>query len=488
MTSSEDVEVPATRRRALDAIRSDRAYAEFLPAAVAISVRPVPPVVPILIAIVIAAVGAAIAWSALSTLDVFTSAAGRVRASLRPAVVQPMEAGRIADIRVHSGMNVEKGDVLIVLDSVEARAALDAATSSRLSWRAEIERRKSALEAVANNDFATASPAFSAEIPQRVAARETAAFDAELRTLRDGIGSLAAQIEEAKARHDRFAAVVAAERRLDDILKQKAGMAESLLSSAVGSKADALTAEENLARVEADLAGNLAQLKETDAGMLSLREQKRQAVSTFVGQQAQGIQTAERQVEQLDQEIVKQKARLDDTSLAAPVDGTVQQLAAVGPGQVVNPGQTLLVIVPKETKLVVEALIPSSDIGFVKVGDDVGIKADAFPFTRYGMFEGKVVTVSREAVTIRNAQALQDPISVASGRANEAPSGAPEVSGLYYIAMVALDDPSRTDSGNRLQLEPGMTVRAEIKTESRRVIDYILSPVTEVLKSAGHER
>ncbi len=102
MTSSEDVEVPATRRRALDAIRSDRAYAEFLPAAVAISVRPVPPVVPILIAIVIAAVGAAIAWSALSTLDVFTSAAGRVRASLRPAVVQPMEAGRIADIRVHS--------------------------------------------------------------------------------------------------------------------------------------------------------------------------------------------------------------------------------------------------------------------------------------------------------------------------------------------------------------------------------------------------
>lgn len=141
-----------------------------------------------------------------------------------------------------------------------------------------------------------------------------------------------------------------------------------------------------------------------------------------------------------------------------------------------------------ESTLVAEALIPSSEIGFVEVGNEVSIKADALPFTRYEVFAGRVVSISREEVTVQNAQALQDAVASAGGQANSGPSGVPTVSGLFYVAGVSLDDTEFAFGAPRLRLEPGMTVRAEIRIESRRVIDYIQSPVKDVLQSAGHER
>lgn len=147
-----------------------------------------------------------------------------------------------------------------------------------------------------------------------------------------------------------------------------------------------------------------------------------------------------------------------------------------------------MVIVPEGVELVVDALIPSSDIGFVREGQPVTLKADAYPFTRYGTFSGKVVSLSDEAVTADNAMALQDPTAKAAGQVNAASGGLPQVTNLFFVARIALDSPELDIGGGRLRLEPGMTVRAEIETETRRIIDYVLSPVTAVLDEAGHER
>ena len=240
--------------------------------------------------------------------------------------------------------------------------------------------------------------------------------------------------------------------------------------------------------MEADLADTSAQLAEIEASILNLREQQTQAVAAFLAEQSKGIQAAERQVEQIDQEIVKQQDRMDHLALRAPIAGTVQQLAVTSVGQVVNPGQPLLVIVPEKADLIVEALVPSQEIGFVAEGDDVVVKADAFPFTRYGAFEGKVADISKDALTIRDAQGLQDVTATVTGQSNTGQAGTPAVTGLFYIARIKLDATELKRNGHALRLEPGMTVRAEIKTESRRVIDYLLSPVTQVLDESGHEK
>ncbi len=98
----------------------------------------------------------------------------------------------------------------------------------------------------------------------------------------------------------------------------------------------------------------------------------------------------------------ERKAKLQ--TLAAPVDGTVQQLAIRTGGGVVTPAQTLLVVVPVDSHIEIEAMVHNHDIGFVHVGQDAEIKVDAFKFSRYRVLHGKVLSVSQDAIPRDKAQ------------------------------------------------------------------------------------
>lgn len=470
------------------AATANRDYAAFLPAALEISTLPPPRVVPVLIVTIIAALAAALVWSSVSVLDVYTNAAGRVRSTVPSAVVQPQETGRVTAIQVANGKAVKAGDPLVLLDDVAVLSALNAAEAGRLSWLAEVTRRKAATVAVEANRFDLPAVAYDPAIPEAVIARETQALRSDLQTLQSALLARKSQEQEAEARRQRFTDVKAVKERLLSILAERVKMQEDLQGTGAGSRATLLSVEDQKVRVEADLADTSAQLVEIEASIRNLAEQQRQVSASYLSDQAKGIQAAERQIEQLDQEIVKQTDRKAHLVLRAPITGTVQQLSVASTGQVVNPGQPLMVIVPDQADRIVEALVPSQEIGFVEKGNPVVIKADAFPFTRYGTFTGTVTDISDDAVTIRDAQGLQDPNALATGQAAAQPNGIPSVSGLYYIARITLDSTEIKTAHRTLKLEPGMTVRAEIKTESHSVIDYILSPVYQVISETGHER
>ena len=251
------------------AVRSNRAYAEFLPAALEISARPVPKVVPILLVAVIAVIATALAWSWFSYLDVYTNAAGRVRAIVPPAVVQPLEPGRVVAINVENGSKVNAGDVLLLLDDVEVNASLQAVVSSRLSWLAEVERRRAALSNAMTADWATPVPDFDPEIPANVVAREMAALSSDFQRIAANLRALKAQIDEAQARRSRFLTMKEAQQDLVNILSEKRGMSQSLLDSGAGTKSVFLTSREAEARAMAELAESTAQLTETEASPVS---------------------------------------------------------------------------------------------------------------------------------------------------------------------------------------------------------------------------
>jgi hemolysin D len=471
-----------------NAVRVDRRYAEFLPAAVEISARPVPRIVPVILITLILLIFGALLWSYFFTLAVYTNAAGRVRSTVPTTVVQPMEAGRVTEILAKNDQAVKTGETLIVLDNVELAATLEATMAATHSWNAELIRRRTAYEAISKSAFEASQPVFPSQIPPQVAIREQNAFTADINIIRSNVLALAAQRREAEARRDRFQQVANAQKSLIAILNEKTIMLEGLVVAGSASRGALLNSKESEARALSDLMENLAQTKEIDATLDNFDEMERHAKATFVSQQSQGIQAAERQLEQLDQEAIKLRARIENRTLRAPVDGVVQQLAITGLGQVVNPGQTLMAVVPNDTVLVVDALIPSSEIGFVKEGQTVTLKADAFPFTRYGTFTGKVISLSDDAVRLDSALALQDPLATGSGQTNIAGTGLPNVENLFFVAHIGIDNPDIPVGNGNISLENGMTVRAEIETETRRIIDYILSPVTAVLSEAGHER
>jgi hemolysin D len=149
--------------------------------------------------------------------------------------------------------------------------------------------------------------------------------------------------------------------------------------------------------------------------------------------------------------------------LNAPSAGIVQQLQVTTIGAVVRPADPLLVIVPEGTRLVVEANVLNRDAGFVREGQDVRVKLEAFPFTRYGIVSGRLVFMSHDAI--------ED-----------------EELGLVFPARMELSQQTITVNGRARALTAGMAVTAEIKTGRRRIIEFLFSPIARRVEEAGRER
>jgi hemolysin D len=226
---------------------------------------------------------------------------------------------------------------------------------------------------------------------------------------------------------------------------------------------------ESLDKSRSALAGDQGQLVETEAAIAELLSEKTKAVSQFLADNANKLADAERKVDDTVQQLAKAQARLDRTKLLAPIDGTVQTLSVTTVGQVVTTGQQLMTIVPNNSELRVEVYMNNTDIGFVKPGQEAAIKVDAFPFTRYGTLHGHAANLANSA--------------------NSAPSAAPgQQQNFVFQVTLSLEERAMKVGEAVIPLTPGMTVTAEIKTESRRAIDYLFSPPEKIASEALREK
>ena len=149
-----------------------------------------------------------------------------------------------------------------------------------------------------------------------------------------------------------------------------------------------------------------------------------------------------------------------------------------------TPAEQLAVIVPSGTALEVEAMIPNRDIGFVHSGQDAQIKVDTFNFTRYGLLHGRVLSVSRDAI-VRDVPPSKMKDRTADA---ESTSSEPKDEQLSYSARVSLDRTQMQVEDSFANLFPGMAVTVEVKTGSRRIISYLLSPLLKYKQEALRER
>ncbi len=202
-------------------------------------------------------------------------------------------------------------------------------------------------------------------------------------------------------------------------------------------------------------------LNELRSAQVKARAYKQLVDENFISQME--YLAAETKAASLAQEVVKARQRHALQRLTAPLDGEVQQLAVHTVGGVVTPAQQLLVVVPYEHQLEVEAMVENKDIGFVKRGQPVEVKVETFPFTRYGLIGGRIVSISNDAVQL-------------------------EKGGLVYPARIALARSVIQVDGKPVKLAPGMAVTAEIKTGTRRLIEFFLSPLLKSVQETARER
>lgn len=503
-------EKPAPSRTQITVKGRDR---EFLPAALELLETPPAPAPVALMLTLCAFLAAALIWSFIGRLDVHAVAPGKIETAGRSKVIEPLDPGKIAAIHVESGAHVKAGDLLLELDPAEATADMNAAQDALRGGLAEVARRRFVIDAVrailraqpqssdpARDDAAVASiEAIATDlddkirwddaIPVSFRLREQAVLAADLTQLSSALKSVDHQKAEKSATDERLHMSIAFQNTLIETLTQRVKTRQEAIDLRVGTKINLYDAEEELERSQSALASDQGQLIETDAALAELQSEKAKTLSQFVADNENKLEDAARKADEARNSLAKATARLSSTKLYAPIDGIVQQMAVTTIGQVVTTGQQLMVVTPSEGPLQVEALVANLDIGFVKVGQEAAVKVDAFPFTRFGVAHGKIVRIASEAIDEQEAKrTLANATSSANGA--NAPSGSAPGQPVNFVFPVTIElyESAMNIDGSTVRLTPGMTVSAEIKTDSRRVIDYLLSPLAKVASEAFRER
>jgi hemolysin D len=450
---------------------------EFLPAALEIVETPASPAGRAIMITIMVMLVAAIAWACVGKLDVVATAPGKIIPSGRVKVVQPLELGVVKSIAVKDGDRVAQDQVLVEIDPTSNAA--DQERLARDALLAELDlARLDALLAGKESAF-VAPPGAPADLVD-LAKRQLGAQLAEQRTKTEGLDR---QIAAKTAERDGAVATIAKLNASMPLIAERAAIYAKLRANEYSSRIQGIDSERALLEQQHDVEVERHKVEELTATIAALTDERANTAATFARQTFDDRAKADQKAADSRQEQLKLAQKTALQTLRAPVAGTVEQLAIHTVGGVVTPGETLMEIVPDESKLEIEAMLPNRDIGFVHAGQPVEVKVDAYTFTRYGLLHGVVTGISRDAVAEQPRQQNGQP---AKGGPEANDDGTP--SGSPYVAHVALEHDSIMTEDGPMKLGPGMSVVAEIKTGRRRVIDYLLSPLSRRSHDALQER
>lgn len=436
----------------------------FMAPALALQRRPLPVLPRLLQRLIIAVLLCAVAWAAFGQIDVVASATGKVVPSGRSKVVQPSETGVIRALHVRDGQRVMRGQVLIELDNGATAADVARLEGDLLSARIDAARASAIIASVEHSQ--------SPHLPhEALKGADPSRRRAVQRWLDGQYLELRSQLDQADAEIARTGYELASLHVTIDALKQAVPIArelvqdyEQLLSEQAVAKHQYLQRKQEYLQQQRELDQAQARIQELAAAMQAATHRR----ASVLAQQRRAMLDLKHEAELRESGLVQelQKARLRHglRTLTAPVDGTVQQLAVHTLGGVVTEAQTLMVVVPNDHPIEVEAFLANKDIGFVHPGQPAQVKVETFSYTRHGLAQGVVTSVSHDAI--------EDPQR-----------------GLVYAVRIGLDSPSLERPGYPpLALAPGMAVTAEITTRKRRLISYFLTPLEVMVRESLQER
>ena len=399
----------------------------------------------------------------------------------RVKVIQPMEIGVVRTLLVEDGQRVKAGDVLLEIDPTINEAEARQARHDLRTTRLDIARFRAALSD-SGDPIETFKPPADAD-PQQ-ASDQRRFLESQVAEHRAKVGALDRQRQQKEAEVEATAATVAKLEAMIPVLQQRYEIRRHLASQELGSKLQYLEMLQALTEMQQELKVQQNNKRVGEAAAAAIGESRAQAVAEYRRGLFDELGKMVQKENGLAETLVKaeQKAKLQ--ALKAPVDGTVQQLAVHTVGGVVTPSQELMVVVPANSRLEIEANIPNRDIGFIQAGQEAEIKVDTFNFTKYGLIHGHVLSLSQDSI---KRQKPSDPAKEKSA-SSVADTSEPPGQEMVYQARISLDQTDMLIDGKRVQLSPGMAVTAEIKTGSRSVLSYLLSPILRFHQESMRER
>jgi hemolysin D len=452
-------------------VRRNNHELAFLPAALEIAETPASPVGRALGGTIIAIFCVAIAWATFGKVDIVVTANGKIIPSGNTKLIQPLETGIVRAILVHDGQQVRAGESLIELDPTMTTAERDRVKGDLIAAELDVARLHAALSE-GNDPLADFHPPKGATAVQIEMYRQF--LVSQTSEQRSKMFELDRQTSQKEAERSTVEANIAKLEATIPLLQERVDVRKYLFDKALGTKLTYLSEQQDLVGQQQDLLILQSKLKEAAAALAALKETRDRTAAEFRRTLFDDLVKAEQKAAGIAQDAIKAERRANLQDLVAPVDGVVQQLAVHTVGGVVTPAQALAVVVPLDSHLEIEATLSNDDIGFVHAGQEVEIKVRTFNFTRYGLLRGRVLNVSSDSIARDGGDAHP---RVQNASENDQQQGQDP----FYAVRISLDQHQMKDGDKTVDLGPGMAVTAEVKTGSRRIIGYLLSPL------AGYE-
>jgi hemolysin D len=425
---------------------------EFLPSALSLQTAPVSPAGRWVARLLILLLLALLLWSVFGRMDIIVNASGKIIPSDRSKTIASVETARVNGLYVEEGKVVEAGDLLVELDARMSDRERDKAIGDRETSLLQVSRSRALLASIDANRLKPMSDV------DGIAADRVA----------DAHRHLESQWLDFEAKRARLNAEIARYERQRPFARQRASDYKFLAQDHDVSQHAWMEKEQELAELEGRLADAVNQRR---THVAETRKMAQDALNDGLRQAHSSGEDAERAA-----------AHSDLLRLRAPVSGTVQQLSVHTVGGVVQSAQQLMVIVPRQHQVEVEAFIENKDIGFVRNGQRAQVKIETFDYTKYGTVSGRVIHVSRDAIDLNSQSGNQASLNAHQDETKK------ESKGALYAIKVLLDQTSMNVDGRPVALAPGMSVSIEIKTGSRRIIDYFLSPLMQHAHESFNQR
>lgn len=401
----------------------------------------------------------AVAWAYFGRIDIVSSALGEVVPSSQVKSVQNLEGGIVREILVREGSVVASGQPLVVLESTASGADVQELKVRIASHRVDVVRLQAELANATVPRFDNDLILNHLELVQQA----FELFKTRLSRIENELAGYRALATQRRQEMREISARLENERERLKLLREQVAISDELLKSDLTNRMLHL----NLLKEVSDLKGRIgedeAALHRAEAALNEAEVKIEAASDSFQEQVRMDLELKSRALEELTNRLRKFEDSLKRRVLRSPVDGVVKTLYVFTVGGVVQPGATVIDVVPGGDMLVVEAKLPTQDIGYVHAGQTATVRLASPDGARFGTLDGEVLHISPD--TIETAEGIP-----------------------YYKVRVALDRDFFETKGERYRLVPGVQVLCSILTGRRSVLEYLLSPFHGVFDRALHER
>ncbi|MBI4969400.1 MAG: HlyD family type I secretion periplasmic adaptor subunit [Rhodospirillales bacterium] len=404
-------------------------------------------------------VAAALAWLNLATLDIVSMTQGEIIPSTQVKTIQHLEGGIVLEIPVREGQPVEKGQELVVLESTVSGADVAELDVRLTSLSIDIKRLEAEVRGAAELRIDEATKRKAPEVVQQAIDR----FRGRRQTQESRIASQQQLISQRQSEIREIQARTARNRETLQLQEEHVRISEQLLKDQLTSRVDHLTQLKALAEVKGAIEQDTASLARVRAALEEALSQLTTIRSAYTDEVRSDLNATQLEYT----ELLERQKKFDDslrrTVLRSPVAGIIKTLYVTTVGGVIRSGDKVVDIVPGEDRLIVESRLPTTDIGYVQVGQSAVIKLTSADAARFGQIEGRVVNVSPDAML--------------------SPDGAP-----YYKVRIETERAFFERGRWKYYLFPGMRVMANIRTGERTVMQYLIDPYVAGLGNALQER